>query len=158
MVASGNASSSLKDWTFMVYIVGDNDLDPYVNRDLYEMMSVGSTSRVNIIALVDLYRVNGSVMFYIGRNESTPIWGDWSSEYELNMGDPSTLTWFIREATSRYPARHYALVIWDHGDSWSGVGWDDTNRDYLTMEELKTAIAKWWSLYRHSRIRRVFNG
>jgi hypothetical protein len=78
IVASGDASSSLKDWTFMVYIVGDNDLDPYVNSDLYEMMSVGSTSRVNIIALVDLYRVNGSVMYYIDRNELTPIWGNWS--------------------------------------------------------------------------------
>jgi len=140
IVASGDASSYAKDWTFMVYIVGDNNLDPYVNSDLYEMMSVGSTSRVNIIALVDLYRVNGSVMYYISRNELTPIWGNWINEYELNMGDPSTLTWFIREAASKYPARHYALVIWDHGDSWVGVGWDDTNSDYLTMEELKTAI------------------
>ena len=59
-------------------MVGDNDLDPYVNSDLYEMMNVCSTSRVNIIALVDLHRVNGSVMYCTDRNELTPIWGNWS--------------------------------------------------------------------------------
>ncbi|MEM1639628.1 MAG: clostripain-related cysteine peptidase [Desulfurococcaceae archaeon] len=69
------------------------------------------------------------------------IWGSWSNEYELNMGDPRTLAWFINEAASRYPAQHYALILWDHGNSWNGFGWDETNNDYLTVEEIKEALS-----------------
>lgn len=139
--ADNNSTSRLAKWTFMVYMVADNNLDPYAYLDFLEMESVGSTSDVNIIVLADLIHVNGTVMYYVEKNGSTVIWGNWSNEYELNMGDPRTLAWFINEAASRYPAQHYALILWDHGDSWNGFGWDETNNDYLTIEEIKEALS-----------------
>ncbi|MEM3913211.1 MAG: clostripain-related cysteine peptidase [Desulfurococcaceae archaeon] len=139
--ADNNSTSRLAKWTFMVYMVADNNLDPYAYLDFLEMESVGSTSDVNIIVLADLIHVNGTVMYYVEKNGSTVIWGNWSNEYELNMGDPRTLVWFINEAASRYPAQHYALILWDHGDSWNGFGWDETNNDYLTVEEIKEALS-----------------
>ncbi|MEM4490816.1 MAG: clostripain-related cysteine peptidase, partial [Desulfurococcaceae archaeon] len=139
--ADNNSTSRLAKWTFMVYMVADNNLDPYAYLDFLEMESVGSTSDVNIIVLADLIHVNGTVMYYVEKNGSTVIWGSWSNEYELNMGDPRTLAWFINEAALRYPAQHYALILWDHGDSWNGFGWDETNNDYLTIEEIKEALS-----------------
>ncbi|MEM4583179.1 MAG: clostripain-related cysteine peptidase [Desulfurococcaceae archaeon] len=139
--ADNNSTSRLAKWTFMVYMVADNNLDPYAYLDFLEMESVGSTSDVNIIVLADLMHVNGTVMYYVEKNGSTVIWGSWSNEYELNMGDPRTLAWFINEAALRYPAQHYALILWDHGDSWNGFGWDETNNDYLTIEEIKEALS-----------------
>ncbi|MEM0282656.1 MAG: clostripain-related cysteine peptidase, partial [Desulfurococcaceae archaeon] len=139
--ADNNSTSRLAKWTFMVYMVADNNLDPYAYLDFLEMESVGSTSDVNIIVLADLIHVNGTVMYYVEKNGSTVIWGNWSNEYELNMGDPRTLAWFINEVASRYPAQHYALILWDHGDSWNGFGWDETNNDYLTIEEIKEALS-----------------
>ncbi len=139
-VVSANSNNG-NTWTFMVYIVADNNLDPYAELDLREMESVGSTSSVNIVALVDLLNVNGSVLYYIGKGSRSIIWGNWSSEYELNMGDPEALAWFVNETVRNYPADHYVLVLWDHGDGWNGFGWDDTNNDHLTIEEIKEALS-----------------
>ncbi|MEM1713249.1 MAG: hypothetical protein QXW36_01760 [Desulfurococcaceae archaeon] len=63
--ADNNATSRLAKWTFMVYMVADNNLDPYAYLDFLEMESVGSTSDVNIIVLADLIHVNGTVMYYV---------------------------------------------------------------------------------------------
>jgi len=41
--------SDLPEWTIMVYLDGDNDLEKYAIDDFLEMASVGSTSDVNII-------------------------------------------------------------------------------------------------------------
>ena len=40
-------------WTFIVYVAGDNDLEPFVINDLMEMQAVGSTDQVSIVVQVD---------------------------------------------------------------------------------------------------------
>jgi len=39
-----------KPWTIMVYMAGDNNLEPDGVQELKEMKKVGSTNKVNIIA------------------------------------------------------------------------------------------------------------
>jgi hypothetical protein len=46
-------AAARKPWTFMVYMAGDNDLDPSGVTDLMEMKRVGSTAAVNIVAECD---------------------------------------------------------------------------------------------------------
>ncbi len=36
------------------------------------------------------------------------------------MTDPATLTDFIEWATTQYPAKHYAIILWSHGLGWKG--------------------------------------
>ena len=48
-----------KPWTVMVYMAGDNNLDPEGVEDLKEMKKVGSTDKLNIIAQFD--RASGHV-------------------------------------------------------------------------------------------------
>jgi hypothetical protein len=109
------------------------------------MQMVGSTSDVNIVVLFDRYDkicgFNGSAILYIHKGYNETVWGGWSEEYELNMGDPKTLYWFISFVSEHYPAENYALVLWDHGSNWEGVCWDWTNKDYLTVKELYQALA-----------------
>jgi hypothetical protein len=40
-------------WTFMVYMDGDNNLEPFALGDFLEMASVGSTSNVNVVVELD---------------------------------------------------------------------------------------------------------
>jgi len=131
-------------WTFMVYLDADNNLDPAGVDDILEMQAIGSTSDVNIVVLFDRYdRVcgfNGSAVLYVYKGWNETIWGGWTSDYELNMGDPATLTWFIGFASEHYPAEKYALILWDHGSNWEGVCWDWTNNDYLTIQEVREAL------------------
>ena len=40
----------------------------------------------------------------------------------VNTGDPKSLSDFIKWGVKSYPAEHYLLVLWNHGQ-----GWDDTD-------------------------------
>ena len=59
-----------------------------------------------------------------------------------NMGDPSTLSAFLRYGYEEYPAKHYALILWDHGGgSNSGICHDiNFHNDTLSMSELDAAL------------------
>jgi len=138
------------DWTVMVYLDGDNNLEDVGVTDVNEMETVGSTPEVSIVVQFD--RIDGW--------DSTN--GDWTdtrrgeviqdtdlllissplaSLGELNMGDPATLTNFVQWGAANYPADHYALVLWDHGGGTDGVCYDDTSGgDVLTLAELSGAL------------------
>jgi len=142
--AFAKKKSSAK-WTFMVYLDADNNLDPAGIDDISEMQAVGSTDKVNVVVLFDRWHkacgFNGTEILYIHEGWNETVWGGWSDEYELNMGDPKTLTWFIDYTVKNYPAERYALILWDHGGNWEGICWDWTDDDYLTIEEVKEALA-----------------
>ena len=60
-----------------------------------------------------------------------------------SMSDPGTLSDFIRWSAERYPAKKYALVLWDHGGgAKSGLFVDELfNGDILYLYELNDALA-----------------
>lgn len=112
-------------WTFMVYLDADNNLEYDGIDDFKEMASVGSSAALNIVVQMD--RTPGyssdygnwtdTRRFFIHKNDtpsSTPI----QNLGEQNMGDPNVLRDFVEWAISNYPAEHYALVIWNHGGGW----------------------------------------
>jgi len=141
------ANGSAKEWTFMVYMDADNNLDPAGVDDVSEMQAVGSTDKVNVVVLFDRWHkicgFNGTEILYIHEGYNETVWGGWTDEYELNMGDPETLTWFINYTVKHYPAEKYALILWDHGGNWEGVCWDWTSdRDCLTIEEVSEALKR----------------
>jgi len=145
-----------KEWTFMVYLDGDNNLEAAAIDDLNEMEAAGgSTADVNIIVLIDLcssengadsmYGItwNEARIYYVEAGsddeeiESTLI----SEEGEINMGDGETLTNFVDFVQTNYPAKKYGLSLWDHGGGLDGLCWDtDNNHNYLTINELQEAL------------------
>ena len=63
-VASAQPASA--EWTFMVYLDGDNDLELAAINDFLEMASVGSDSDVKILVLFDRHpwpHLRGPVSF-----------------------------------------------------------------------------------------------
>jgi len=141
------------EWTIMVYLDGDNNLEGNAIDDFLEMSNVGSSSEVNIVVQFD--RWDGSP-----NPADDTRYGDWTgcerflvtsgmtptlaesdmSLGEVNMGDPQTLVDFGDSAILNFPANHYALVLWDHGGQWTGLCNDDSSGDVLTMSELSTAL------------------
>ncbi len=110
------------DWTVMVYLAGDNNLDGAGVADLREMKKVGSSASVNVIAQFDRGGSRGTTKrFYL--RKSTDLPKDAVQDLgETDTGDPRVLCDFFRWGVKHYPARHYLLVIWNHG-----AGWDDSN-------------------------------
>jgi hypothetical protein len=135
-------------WTFMVYIVGDNNLDAYVPLDIEtELAPTGSNGDISVVALADRASTGEwtqTLLFYVTQGMlATPdnAMEDWG---EANMGDPQTLIDFIQWTKSHYPADHYALSLWNHGWSWrpGHSMYDETNGDTLDQHELEAALSQ----------------
>jgi len=110
-----------KQWTLLVYMAGDNSVDSAGLADLTEMKSVGSSDDVNVVVQFDRAGEDPTRRYYV--RKGTPLAKDVvQSLGETNCGDPAVLQEFIAWGSSRYPADHQALVLWNHG-----AGWDDAN-------------------------------
>lgn len=114
------ASAQLKKWTIMVYMAGDNDLDPNGIKDLKEIKTVGSNNELNFIGQLDrMGGSGGSYRYYLRKGGS--VTNDFVQDLgEINTGDPKTLSEFLAWGFKNYPAERYAVILWNHG-----AGWDD---------------------------------
>jgi len=130
-----------KPWTFILYLDGDNNLYPYLDRAIRNLEAQPANPNVNVLVLFDGNRNNDSWRFLVQPGGNYTIGVNKWDMGELNMGDPQTLADFIIWARENYPAQHYYLAIANHGRGTSGVSWDDTNsRDYLSTSELRSAL------------------
>lgn len=144
-----SAGKSSSDWTVMVYLNGDNNLELAALYDFLEMSAIGSTNDVNIVVLFD--RIPGYSSDYgdwTGTQAGIIFQGDepfsnWGNDWgELNMGDPSSLSGFVNAAVGTFPANNYALVVWDHGGGWLGSSVDESSGyDFLTQEDISNALS-----------------
>ena len=98
-------SATKKAWTVMVYMAGDNNLDPDGVKDLKEMKKVGSTDQLNIVAQFD--RAAGHVARRYYLRKGGIVTGDAvASLGDVNTGDPANLSDFINWGIKTYPAEH----------------------------------------------------
>lgn len=131
------------EWTLAVYLDSDNNLDLWAQKDVNEMMTVGSSAAVNIILFWDTY--GGPAHAYrVLRNGLQELTDFRLNGIEPNMGDPTTLREFVTYVSKSYPARRFALLGWDHGDDFKGGMYDyhipNEGFDLLTHQEVVTAL------------------
>ena len=148
--AKEKAAAQLKDWTILVFLNADNDLDEYGVKDVNEMEKIGSSDRVNIITLLD--RQYGTAQkLYISKDEDdTQINSTVLEEMgDYDMGNYLNLVKFVTWGIQNYPARHYMVVIWSHGTGWwkktgneiKGISHDDQSGNHISPEQLGEAMA-----------------
>ncbi|MBR6221480.1 MAG: hypothetical protein IKQ80_13025, partial [Clostridia bacterium] len=141
-----------KALTVMVYMCGSNleTLSGSATADIGEMLqSDFDADRVNLVVMaggsrrwdrdlrpgeagvIEFFRKRGALKKKLVRPESN-----------VNMGDPQTLTGFIRDSLLRYPAEEYALILWDHGAGpLEGVCLDELNEpDRISLDGLAQAL------------------
>ncbi len=132
------------NWTIIVYLDGDNNLDTYAQKELNEIKAAEIDSSVSVIILQD-GQENGDSRCYTIVNgsfsetslaEISPGW-----DREVNMGSGETLEMFTDYAFRQYPAEHYMLELWNHGYGWRGICKDETNNDRLTLQEIRGSLA-----------------
>jgi hypothetical protein len=131
-------------WTVAFYMDSDNDLDSWAQKDVNELMTVGSTSDVNVVLYWDTSTGPGH-MYKVYRNSLSKLTGFEYDNVEPNMGDPKTLHSFLSYVTKNFPANKYALVLWDHGDDFRGLLFDEhipgPGFDLLSNQELVRAMS-----------------
>ncbi|HDM25273.1 MAG TPA: hypothetical protein ENG24_01590 [Thermoplasmatales archaeon] len=133
-----------KQWTFIIYMDADNDLEKAALKSINSMEYSGSNKDINIIVQLDTKTIfKGVRRYYITKDMDA-----WSIRSEIiqnlsekDMGNPDTLVDFVEWTIKHYPARRYCLVLWDHGNGWQGgICYDETSKSHLSMLDLKQAM------------------
>ena len=144
--AEARAADVSGDWTVLVYMAADNNLEEPALDDLAEMTEAEGTDFVVLVDrspgytdadAIGLGDFDDSRLLHIKDGEVEVI----GEPGELNTGDPSVLASFVNEGINAYPNDHYALTIWNHGGGWKGAAWDDTDdEDHLELTEIAEAV------------------
>ena len=150
-IASISNDNEQANWTVLVYVMGDNDLEPFAVGDIFEMAEAGSNEHLNIVTLIDrhpgyaddemgpLGNFEGTQLIHVGEEEILQS----VDLGEVNTGSADELAGFVTAGIQQFPADHYALIIWDHGAGWPGMGPDETDgEDILTLPEMSEGITK----------------
>ncbi len=127
---SNDAHRTPPTWTFMVYMAADNSLSSYTAGDLAEMMSIGSSANLNVVVFYDSTEIGDTAIYYIEKGKKILV----DSPGEMDTGKASTLIYFLNFTIHNYPADHYFLDLWDHGNYFGGIALD--HGDWLTLNEL----------------------
>jgi hypothetical protein len=145
-----------REWTYMVYMGADNNLSSSGEDDITEMAKVGSTSGVAVVVQAEFSQQYSTglptdtrrMLIQKGVNNIAAS----TSIGNVNMADPAQLTAFIKWAQQTYPAKRYALVIWDHGAGWKtaslntrrnllrGAVQDETSDSFMSLPDLAKAV------------------
>ncbi len=146
--------ATTKEWTVLIYMCGDNNLEYFAMDDLNELEAAGGTTAdVNVVVMVDQSTEDYPDPAYVSawtESRYYVIEGDSlistftsplnTSLGEQNMGDGATLEAFVNWGLTNFPAINTALILWDHGAGLDGVCWDDDDNDYLTIDEVDDAL------------------
>jgi hypothetical protein len=102
------------EWTVMIYWAMDNNLAVQAAHEVTDAAAAALDEDVRVVGMVDFMGEPSSyyVEFSEGRQDRVAAPGD------LDSGDWRTLRDFGVWAVENYPARHYALIISDHGGGW----------------------------------------
>lgn len=156
---TGASFKADKEWTVMVFINAKNNLEKYGLLDVNEMEKIGSSDKVNIV--VEMGRINGystadgdwktTRRYYIQKDNdfskiTSPMLADLG---KTDMGDWNSLVAFVKWAKMTYPAKKYALIVWNHGSGWDkaramdvtkGISYDDETHNHITTPQLGWAL------------------
>lgn len=136
-----------KAWTILVYIAAANDLNPFADMNVAEMMKVGSNSNVNILVYQTIHRKGQQKetrRLYINKGSVTQI-GPTTQE---DSGDINTFMKALAWA-AEYPSDGIVVNMWDHGSGGlnrrnngfvRGICYDFDTRHYFTDRDVRKAL------------------
>ncbi len=127
--------ANAREWTIMVFMAGDNNLWESGDADINEMERVGSSDKVTMVVEFDrlgsgtreVAAANGgwrgARRFLIKKDTephriSSPVVGELG---DIDMASEQAVVDFAKWARAAYPARRYALILWNHGTGWKEI-------------------------------------
>ena len=100
-------------WTILTYIAAHNNLDALGRRSLGQILEVGSTPELKLLALYDGQESASRLLAgRPGKAEAEEPLKDFDS------GDGGALLETAKWAFEQCPAEQYGLVLWSHGSGW----------------------------------------
>lgn len=145
------------EWTGLVYMAADNNLSAHGRRNLLQMEEVGSIpGRFNLLVLADVGPTPGQPpdwpvgtrLYYVERSQqggqiqSRELYVDPRSALgqqlaagrgHLDLGDPQTLRAVVAYVQRNVPSERFFLNLWNHGNAWRGIAYDDGAGNHLDL-------------------------
>lgn len=106
--------SPSKEWNLIIYMAANNNLHRFALHNFRQMLRIGSTEHINILLQIDEFGESEITRFYVEKNNAT-IHETISNTAEAISGTPESLYGFLRWAIKNFPAKHQALLLWNHG-------------------------------------------
>lgn len=147
---------SNREWTVLVHLNADNDLEKFGVQDLNEMEKGLSGTSVQILVLIDRCKGfddsegdwTGTRLYRVKPDQNmNKVASDMLLDVgEANMGDPKVLSAFVEGCLKAYPARQTALLMWNHGGGWASMSNDhdspgnSAGHDDIKLAELREAL------------------
>ena len=111
----------------MVYLDGDNNLDPwgwYTLDLMVQGLAAGGHGNVAIPVLYDHWWDGGAEQGVVTAQGYVKL----ADVPEPDMSSGDTLAAFMEWAMEGWPAERYVLDLWDHGSGWQYLLSDDTTK------------------------------
>ena len=143
-----------KDWTVLVYLNGNNNLDEFGFLNMNQMEQVGSNDHINIVVQWASLKNGKTQRVYIKQDTNSsevtsPAIEDMG---KVDMGDSKNLLNFMLWGFKNYPAKHYLIDVWNHGSGWrrmktlsfslehpffpTDISFDDNSGNSITTKQL----------------------
>ena len=135
--------AAVKPWTLLIFLNGNNNLDDFGTQNV-EAMKRANNPNVNIVvqwASGGSQTVTRNLVSY--NHIETIETLNWSS---TDMGSYLELQEFLLWGIQRYPAQHYFVDVWNHGNGWApaisrDISVDDHTGNAISPQQLGAAIA-----------------
>lgn len=142
LVSAAFAAAPTREWTVLVWLCGENNLDPFAGKDLAEMAKVGSSDQVNVVVQMDRLKL-GCKRYYVRKGNPEQL----ADLGQFDMGDYKNLVSFVAWGQAEYPSKRTMVILWNHGSGWNkrvdgparGVAYDDGSGNHITTEQLGVA-------------------
>ena len=155
----GRPARAEAEWTVLAFLNAKNNLESFGLADLNEMELAGSSDKVNIVAELGRIKGNdasdgdwtGARRYFVTKDaDSAKINSRLLAELpEVDMGDWTHLAEFIAWGKQNYPAKHYMVIVWNHGNGWKsrspaqkGLSNDEETGNHITTVQLGQALAR----------------
>lgn len=144
------AAAPMKEWNFLVFLNGVNNLDSFGKMNINQMEEVGSNDQLNILVQWGSMGRKSVDRLYVQKDNDTrkvtsPVVQTLGA---ADMGDWRQLVDFARWAQTNYPAKHTFIAVWNHGSGWhwtqsigaKDISYDDRTGSVITTEQLGKAM------------------
>ncbi len=155
--AEDNTGAPVKEWTFLLFLNGHNNLDSYGAFNINQMEQVGSNDQINmVVQWASLKNKQTKSLFVTKDNDVKNVTSKAvETMAPVDMGDYRNLVEFVRWGVQNYPAKHYFIAVWNHGAGWhlenvrglgdvqvQDISYDDNTGHHISTEELGLSMAQ----------------
>ncbi len=115
--------------TVLAYFVADNNLERFATSDLLEIEAGLKKSGIDLtkdqlVVYLDDKGLPRLFKYCLDKNrnlvaDSIPIFDNpEDNKKELTSTDPEVISHVIKRVVAKFPAEHYGMIYWSHGDGW----------------------------------------